>query len=139
MVHVLLRIVKLLELVKLYFSPKIIFWCKFTRSKQDLCLKHKGLVIINTRDRGERKYNFFLKKIHNPSKFRFKFSYSIRKSSKNFITQHVEAFYVLIVFTIFTNPIKNRFKDKQLTATYNLIALNLNESSHIIHVQYSRG
>ena len=56
-------IVKLLELVKLYFSPKITFCCKFTRGKQDLCLKHKGLVIINTRDWGERKYNFFSKKL----------------------------------------------------------------------------
>ena len=37
---------------------------------------------------------------------------------------------------IFTNPIKNKFKDEQLTATYNLIALNLKESFHIIYVQY---
>ena len=84
----------------------------------------------------EGNITFFSKKTHNPSKFHFKFSYPIRKSSKNFITKHVEAFYVLIVFTILINPIKNRFKDKQLTATYNLIALNLKESSHIIYVQY---
>ena len=39
---------------------------------------------------------------------------------------------MLIVFTIFTDSINNRLKDKQLTATYNFIALNLKESSHII-------
>ena len=35
---------------------------------------------------------------------------------------------------IFKNPIKNRFKDKHLTATYNLIALNIKESFHIKYV-----
>ena len=54
----------------------------------------------------------FLQKIHNPSKFLFKFSYPTCKSSKNFTTQHVQAFYVLTVFTIFTNPIENGFNDK---------------------------
>ena len=37
----------------------------------------------------------------------------------------MQAFYVLIVFVIFKSHIKNRFKDKHLTATYNLIVLNL--------------
>ena len=46
------------------------------------------------------------------------------------MTQHVEVFCVLIVFMIFTNRIKNRFKDKQVAATYNFIALNLKKSHH---------
>ena len=79
---------------------------------------------------------FSQKKTHNPSKFYFKFLYPIRKFFKNFITQHIQAFYVLPVSTIFKNTIKNRFKDKHLTAAHNLIALNLKESSHIIYVQY---
>ena len=37
---------------------------------------------------------------------------------------------------MFKNPIKNQFKDKHLTATYNLIALNIKESFHIKYVQY---
>ena len=37
---------------------------------------------------------------------------------------------------IFKKPIKNRFKDKHLTAANNLIALNLNESSHKNYVHY---
>ena len=32
---------------------------------------------------------------------------------------------------IFKNPVKNRFKDKHLTTTYNLIALNIKDSFHI--------
>ena len=57
-----------------------------------------GLVIISTQDRGGRNDNFFLRKTHNPSKFPLKFSDPIRKSSRNFITQHVQAFYLLIRF-----------------------------------------
>ena len=38
---------------------------------------------------------------------------------------------MLIVFTIFKNSIKNRFKDKHLTITYNLIALNIEDSFHM--------
>ena len=45
-----------------------------------------------------KELQFCLPKTHKPSKFPFKFSYPIRKSSKNFITQHVQAFYVLIRF-----------------------------------------
>ena len=79
---------------------------------------------------------FLLQKTHNPSKFPFKFSYPIPKASKPFIPHCVQVFYVLIIFTIFKNPITNRFKDKHLTATYNLIALNLKESSHINYVEH---
>ena len=82
----------------------------------------KGLVIINTRDRGGGKYNFFSKNFITHPNFVSNFHTPYENIPK-FITQHVEVFYVLIVFTTFTNPIKNRFKDKQLTATYNFIAL----------------
>ena len=98
----------------------------------------KRLVIINTRDQGGRKYNFFSKKLITHPNFPSNF-HTIRKSPKNFISQHVQAFYVMIILTILKNPIKNRFKDKHLTATYNLIALNLKESSHINYVHYQRG
>ena len=58
----------------------------------------KGLVIINTRDRGERKYNFSQKKTtQNPSKIPLQFSYPIRKCPKNFVSQHVQVLYVLII------------------------------------------
>ena len=60
----------------------------------------------------------------------------IQISLQIFIPQYLQAFYVLIIFTIFKNPIKKRFKHKHLTATYSLIALNLKESSHRNYVQY---
>ena len=58
------------------------------------------------------------------------------KIFQNFHTPTCTSFYVLIIFTIFKNPIENRFKHKHLTATHNLIALSLKESSHINYVQY---
>ena len=57
---------------------------------QESKISDKGLVIINTRDRGGRKHNFFLQKTHDPSKFPFKFSFKFSyphpKTFQNFHT-----------------------------------------------------
>ena len=99
----------------------------------------KGLVFINTRDRGGRKYNFFLQKIHNPSKFPFKFSYPIWKSSKTFIPQHVQAFMCWSLLRYLRTQLKTGLNINIWLPLTNLIALNLKESSHINYVQYWRG
>ena len=95
----------------------------------------KGLVIINTWDWGRRKYNFFSKKLITHPNFPSNFHTSSENLQKHSYPKVCKFF---MYFRIFKNPIKNRFKDKHLTATYNLIALNIRESAHINYVQYWR-
>ena len=82
-----------------------------------------------------KEYDFFSKKLithpdfplnfHTPSENLPKLSYP-----------NVYKLCVLIIFTIFKNSIKNKFKDKHLTTTYNWITLSIKESSHVNYVQY---
>ena len=65
----------------------------------------KGLIIINTQDRGGSKYNFSSKKLIAHPNFVSNFHTPYKNLPKNFIIQHLQTFYVLIVFVIFKNPI----------------------------------
>ena len=69
----------------------------------------KGLVIINTGTGAEGKV-IFSSKNSKPIQVSLQIFRPHPKIFQKFISQHVQAFYVLIIFKIFKNPIKNRFK-----------------------------